>query len=152
VPSPQIARFAATGYPPKFTVKADAVNPASHASIWPRDHFCCSTVAPRRSRPTTWNEFLPISMLIVATIAIHLLDVAALRFPASLAGWAGARPDQSISGNFGAVTGSQGQDHQRRPEGARRLTMRRPSRACRKADERPSAQERHRRGRRWIPV
>ncbi len=38
-------------------------------------------------------------------VAIDLLDVAVLRFPASLAGWAGALPDHSISGNFGAVTG-----------------------------------------------
>jgi hypothetical protein len=48
---------------------------------------------------------VPISMPIVAMVAIDLLDVAVLRFPASLAGWAGALPDHSISGNFGAVTG-----------------------------------------------
>src|SRR5215470_16462409 len=42
---------------------------ASRASIWPHDHFCCSTIAPRRSRPTTWNELLPISMPNVAMIA-----------------------------------------------------------------------------------
>src|SRR5205807_6570106 len=35
---------------------------ASRASTWPRDHFCRSTIAPRSSWPTTWNEFLPISM------------------------------------------------------------------------------------------
>src|SRR5262245_23686040 len=52
---------------------------ASRASIWPRDHFCRSTIAPRRSRPTTWNEFLPISMPIVAMVAIELLDMAVLR-------------------------------------------------------------------------
>src|SRR5258707_15618111 len=51
---------------------------ASRASIWPRDHFCSSTIAPRRSRPTTWNEFLPISMPIVAMVAIDLLDMAVL--------------------------------------------------------------------------
>src|SRR5215831_15169386 len=50
----------------------------SRASIWPRDHFCRSTIAPRRSRPTTWNEFLPISMPIVAMVAIDLLDMAVL--------------------------------------------------------------------------
>src|ERR1700746_536056 len=38
----------------------------SRASTWPRDHFCRSTIAPRRSCPTTWNEFLPISMSITA--------------------------------------------------------------------------------------
>src|SRR5215468_5867617 len=43
---------------------------ASRASIWPRDHFCRNTIAPRRSRPTTWNEFLPISMPIVAMVVI----------------------------------------------------------------------------------
>src|ERR1700756_4009645 len=39
---------------------------ASRASTWPRDHFCCSTMAPRRFWPTMWNEFLPISMPITA--------------------------------------------------------------------------------------
>src|SRR5262245_48462311 len=52
---------------------------AIRTSIWPRDHFCRSTIAPRRSRPTTWNEFLPISMPIVAMVAIDLLDMAVLR-------------------------------------------------------------------------
>jgi hypothetical protein len=45
----------------------------------PRDHFCRSTIAPHRSRPTTWNEFLPISMPIVKMVAIDLLDMAVLR-------------------------------------------------------------------------
>src|SRR5262249_55281282 len=44
----------------------------------PRDLFCRSTIAPRRSRPTTWNEFLP-TMPIVAMVAIDLLDMAVLR-------------------------------------------------------------------------
>src|SRR5215813_11287148 len=35
---------------------------ANRASTWLRDHFCRSTIVPRSSRPTTWNEFLPISM------------------------------------------------------------------------------------------
>src|SRR5262245_64069617 len=52
---------------------------ASRVSIWPRDHFCRSTIAPRRSRPTTWNEFLPIPIPIVAMVAIDLLDMAVLR-------------------------------------------------------------------------
>src|SRR5437667_246693 len=39
---------------------------ASRVSTWPRDHFCRSTIAPRLSRPTTWKEFLPISMPITA--------------------------------------------------------------------------------------
>jgi hypothetical protein len=30
-------------------------------------------------RPTTWNEFLPISMPIAAMVAIDLLDMAVLR-------------------------------------------------------------------------
>src|SRR5467141_4807008 len=33
---------------------------ASRASTWPRDHFCRSTMAPRASWPTTWNEFADI--------------------------------------------------------------------------------------------
>src|SRR5215470_12176987 len=52
---------------------------ASRDSTWPRDHFCRSTIAPRRSRPTTRNEFLPISMPVVATVALDLLDMAMLR-------------------------------------------------------------------------
>jgi len=52
---------------------------ASRPSIWPRDHFYRSTIAPRRSRPTTWNEFLPISMPTVTIVAIDLLDTAVLR-------------------------------------------------------------------------
>src|SRR5215472_13536980 len=39
---------------------------ASRASTCPRDHFCRSTIAPRPSRPTTWNAFLPISIPITA--------------------------------------------------------------------------------------
>jgi hypothetical protein len=39
---------------------------ASRVSIWPRD-------------PTTWNEFLPISMPIVATVRLDFLDMAVLR-------------------------------------------------------------------------
>src|SRR5262249_9206121 len=52
---------------------------ATRASIWPRDHFCRRTIAPRWSSPTTWNEFLPISMSMVAMVAIDLLDMAVLR-------------------------------------------------------------------------
>src|SRR5262249_13905542 len=52
---------------------------AIRASIWPRDHFCRSTIAPRRSRPTTWNEFLPISIPMVPMVAIDLLAMAVLR-------------------------------------------------------------------------
>jgi hypothetical protein len=51
---------------------------ATRASIWLRDHFCRSTTAPRRSSPITWNEFLPMSMPIVATIGVDLLDMAVL--------------------------------------------------------------------------
>ncbi len=29
---------------------------ASRASTWPRDHFCRSTIALCRSRPTTWRN------------------------------------------------------------------------------------------------
>src|SRR5712664_805026 len=51
----------------------------SRVSTWPRDHFCRSTIAPRRSKPTTWNEFLPISMPIVATVVFDFFDMAMLR-------------------------------------------------------------------------
>src|SRR5215468_5392315 len=49
---------------------------ASRASTWPRDHFCRSTRAPRRSWPTRWNEFLPISMPITAISLLSLWDMA----------------------------------------------------------------------------
>ena len=45
---------------------------ASRASTWPRDHFWRSTIAPRLSRPTMWNEFLPISMPMTATALLRL--------------------------------------------------------------------------------
>jgi hypothetical protein len=50
------------------------------------------TAAPRRSSPTTWNEFLPISISIVARGQ-----------PASLAGEAGARPGHSVTGPRGSL-------------------------------------------------
>src|SRR6266478_2737438 len=60
---------------------------ASRVSTWPRDHFCRSTIAPRPSRPTTWNEFLPISMPITA-ITLLSFSIMACSFhlapPASL--------------------------------------------------------------------
>src|ERR1700704_485918 len=49
---------------------------ASRASTWPRDHFCRSTMAPRASWPTTWNEFLPISMPITAIAVLGVSDMA----------------------------------------------------------------------------
>src|SRR5215510_15749445 len=62
-----------------------------------------STIAPRRSWPTTWNEFLPISMPMVATVAVDLLDMAVLHLTLAPSqhhspSGAGARPDHSISG------------------------------------------------------
>jgi hypothetical protein len=50
----------------------------SRVSTWPRDHFWRSTIAPRRSWPTTWNEYFPMSMPIVATIALGPFDMAVL--------------------------------------------------------------------------
>src|SRR5246500_4895907 len=49
---------------------------ASRAEIWPRDHFCRSTIAPRRFWPTMWNEFLPISMPITAGEVSSFCDMA----------------------------------------------------------------------------
>src|SRR5262245_32361251 len=49
---------------------------ASRASTWPRDHFCCSTISPRLSCPTRWNEFLPISMPTTAIALLSLCDMA----------------------------------------------------------------------------
>src|SRR3981081_4660997 len=49
---------------------------ASRASTWPRDHFCRSTMAPRASWQTMWNEFLPISMPITAIALSNFWDMA----------------------------------------------------------------------------
>src|SRR5262245_8029348 len=55
---------------------ADQAGWHSRASTWPRDHFCRSTMAPRASWPTTWNEFLPISMPITAIVVLGICDMA----------------------------------------------------------------------------
>jgi hypothetical protein len=68
---------------------------ASRASTWPRDHFCRSTIAPRLSRPTRWNEFLPISMPITAIALLSFSDMAVLLDFGALAhrrGWSTAGP------------------------------------------------------------
>src|SRR5262245_26372218 len=52
----------------------------SRASTWPRDHLCRSTIAPRRSKPTTWNAFLPMSMPIVVISIFDLSDIAVLLY------------------------------------------------------------------------
>src|ERR1700676_2050209 len=49
---------------------------AKRASTWPRDHFCRSMIAPRSLWPTTWNEFLPISMPITAIALSNFWDMA----------------------------------------------------------------------------
>src|SRR5262249_32887361 len=51
---------------------------ASRASTWALDLLCRSRIAPRSSRPTTWNEFFPMSMPIVATVAVDLVNMAVL--------------------------------------------------------------------------
>src|SRR5262250_1405636 len=74
---------------------------ASRASTWLRDHFWRKTIAPRSSRPTMWNEYLPISIPITAIADLRLSDMAcsclSRPLPASNAGEAGARPDHPIS-------------------------------------------------------
>src|SRR5215212_7698822 len=47
-----------------------------HTLKKPRDHFWRSTSAPRRSWPTMWNEFLPISMPITAILLLSFSDMA----------------------------------------------------------------------------
>src|SRR6185436_2633786 len=49
---------------------------ANRAATWPRDHFWRSTMAPRSSWPTMWNEFLPISMPTTAIAALSVWDMA----------------------------------------------------------------------------
>src|SRR5262245_52848288 len=73
---------------------------ASRASTWPRDHFWRNTRAPRRSWPTMWNEFLPISMPITASLLLSFSDMAysfVFRCPlASLARWQGLEHGRTI--------------------------------------------------------
>src|SRR5205814_4797471 len=59
------------------------------ASTWPHDHFCRSTMAPRSSSPTTWNEFLPISTPITVIALLGFSDMACSLSLAPLARFAG---------------------------------------------------------------
>src|SRR5262249_56808166 len=84
---------------------------ASRDATCPRDHFCRSTIAPRPVSPTTWNEFLPISIPITA---ITPLGSSAMGILLSLnasfqliADSAGARPDHPISGPIDSLAGCQ---------------------------------------------
>ena len=64
-------------------------------------------LAPCSSRPTTWNEFLPMSMPIVAPGEFALLDMVLLCFvphPSIIRWRAGAWPPHPVSG--GAYNGS----------------------------------------------
>src|ERR1700730_18068682 len=49
---------------------------ASRVYTWPCELVGRSAIAPRPSRPTTWNEFLPISMPITAIAALSFSDMA----------------------------------------------------------------------------
>src|SRR6516162_3950409 len=51
---------------------------AKWASTRLRDHFCRNTIAPRRSRPTMWKQFLPISMPTTAISLLSFSDMAVL--------------------------------------------------------------------------
>src|SRR5262245_40888693 len=72
---------------------------ASRASTWPRDHFCRSTRAPRRSWPIRSNEFLPISMPMTAISLLSFWDMAcsfALGAPRQLGPLAGLEHGRTI--------------------------------------------------------
>src|SRR5258707_15230493 len=77
--SPGFAGAGKTSPPSRFILSQTSAGKTGLCHRALRDHFCRSTIAPRRSKPTTWNEFLPISMPIVAMVAIDLLDMAGLR-------------------------------------------------------------------------
>src|SRR5215467_6142669 len=83
---------------------------AKRASTWLRDHFWRNTMPPRSSKPTTWNEFLPISIPITVIVLLSLWDMGCSLSLAPLArfvaGGAGARPDHPISGQPNAQTAS----------------------------------------------
>src|SRR6266481_5727730 len=85
---------------------------ASRVSTWPRDHFCRSTIAPRPSRPTTWIEFLPISIPITA-VTLLCSSVMACSFrwvpPASLLADRGQEHGRTIPlAGFGRVFNDDG--------------------------------------------
>src|SRR6516225_4483066 len=68
---------------------------ASRAFTWPRDHFCRSTRAPRRS----WPTFLPISMPMTATSLFSFWDMAcsfALGAPRQIGPLAGLEHGRTI--------------------------------------------------------
>src|SRR6516165_7209314 len=73
---------------------------AKRTSTWLRDHFWRNTMPPRTSKPTTWNEFLPISIPITVIVLLSLWDMGCSLSLAPLArfvaGGAGARPDHPI--------------------------------------------------------
>src|SRR6516225_11389230 len=50
---------------------------AKRTSTWLRDHFWRNTMPPRTSKPTTWNEFLPISIPITVIVLLSLWDMGA---------------------------------------------------------------------------
>src|SRR5262245_58677577 len=74
---------------------------ARRCPTWLRDHFWRRMIAPRWSRPTTWNEFLPMSMPTTA-MAVLLRDMGwapcSCDPPLSAEILRGARPDHPIIG------------------------------------------------------
>src|SRR5262245_30082163 len=47
---------------------------ARRCPTWQRDHFWRRMIAPRRSRPATWNEFLPMPITTTA-MAVLIRDM-----------------------------------------------------------------------------
>src|SRR6476620_10365069 len=76
---------------------------AKRTSTWLRDHFWRNTMPPHTSKPTTWNQFLPMSIPITVTVLLRVWDMGCSLSLAPLArfvaGRAGARPDHPISGH-----------------------------------------------------
>jgi hypothetical protein len=69
----------------------------------PAIYFWRNTMPPRSSKPTTWNEVLPISIPITVIVLLRLWDMGCSLSLAPLArfvaGGAGARPDHPIKGH-----------------------------------------------------
>ena len=80
---------------------------AHWASIGPRDHFWRSTMAPRSSWPTMWNEFLPISMSMTATAVWAVWDMACFLSWAPLASFSCWGRTIPISGHQSRRTGDE---------------------------------------------
>jgi hypothetical protein len=79
-----VLHLAETNTPVSVAAQVDAVYKAARIMMpergwtWLRDHFWRSTMLQSLSKPTTWNEFLPISIQITVSVLLRLWDMGVL--------------------------------------------------------------------------